>query len=278
MGSAFTWLLEWCAELVGATDGAAGAAGDDARRRRRLLLLLALSSLVAASYFLSEIWGVKGLLPAALFFALAVKATRAVLDARASLWRAAALDLEDPAQRPRAGADPWFSPPTARVLRALAAVIDAARRERYAAALERLPSVDRAALRPDEARLLEAARALLSLGLGDPARAAQQAIVALPTGIDAIDARLGRVVIADAWKSPARLEAIDRAWRQELQGGVASEALERLLSLSRLRFAPHALEALQPVEARALSAEAWSIGEEELAAALESRARSGVYR
>ncbi|WP_437479498.1 hypothetical protein WME75_33705 [Sorangium sp. So ce1014] len=278
MGSAWTWLLERCAEVVGATDGAARSAGGVARRRRRLVLVLLLSLLVAASCFLGELWGAKGLLPAVALFLLAVQASRAVLDARASLWRAAALDLDDPAQRPSECVDPWFSPPTARVLRALAAVVDAARRERYALALERLPSVDRAALRPDEARLLEAARALLSLGLGDPARAAQQAIVALPTGIDAIDARLGRVVLADAWKSPARLEAIDRAWRRELQSGVTSEALERLLSLSRLRFVPHAVEALKPAEARELSAEAWSIGEEELAAALESRARGGVYR
>ncbi|WP_438023682.1 hypothetical protein [Sorangium sp. So ce233] len=275
MGSAWTWLLERCAEIVGATDGAAGSAGG---ARRRLQLFLALSLIVAASFFLRGIWGARGLLPAAALFVLAVQAARAVLDARASVWRAAALDLEDPAQRPSACADPWFSPPTARVLRALAEVIDAARRERYAIALERLPHVDRAALRPDEVRLLDAARALLSLGLGDPARAAQQAIVALPTGIDAIDARLGRVVLADAWRSPARLDAIDRAWRRELRSGVTSEALERLLSLSRLRLVPHAVDALRPAEARELSAEAWSIGEEELAAALESRARGGVYR
>ncbi|WP_437776477.1 hypothetical protein [Sorangium sp. So ce1097] len=275
MGSAWTWLLERCAELVGATDGAAGAAGG-ARRRRQLFL--ALSLIVAASFFLSGIWGARGLLPVAALLALAVLAAHAVHDARASLWRAATLDLDDPAQRPAACADPWFSPPTARVLRALAEVIDAARRERYAVALERLPHVDRVALRPDEVRLLDAARALLSLGLGDPARAAQQAIVALPTGIDAIDARLGRIVLADAWKSPARLDAIDRAWRRELRSGVASEALERLLSLTRLRLVPQALEALKPAEARELSTEAWSIGEEELAAALESRARGGVYR
>ncbi|AUX35743.1 MULTISPECIES: hypothetical protein [Sorangium] len=278
MGSAWTWLLERCAEIVGVTDGAAGPADDAARRRRRRTLVLLLSLLVGASCLLGERWGAKGLLPAVALFLLAVQATRAVLAARASVWRAAALDLEDPAQRPSERADPWFAPPTARVLCALAAVIDAARRERYAIALERLPHVDRAALRPDEVRLLDAARALLSLGLGDPARAAQQAIVALPTGIDAIDARLGRVVLADAWKSPARIEAIERAWRSELQSGVTSEALERLLSLSRLRFAPQALEALKPAEARELSAEAWSIGEEELAAALEARARGGVYR
>ncbi|WP_437924891.1 hypothetical protein WMF37_38585 [Sorangium sp. So ce291] len=277
MGSAWTWLLERCAEVVGATDGAAGSAGG-ARRRRRLQVFLALSLVVTASLLLRGVWGARGLLPAIALFALSVQAARAVLDARAAVWRAAALDLEDPAQRPGERADSWLSPPTARVLRALADVIDAARRERYAIALERLPYVDRAALRPDEVRLLDAARALLSLGLGDPARAAQQAIVALPTGIDAIDARLGRVVLADAWKSPARLEAIDRAWRRELQGGVTSEALERLLSLSRLRLVPHALEALRPADARELSAEAWSIGEEELAAALESRARGGVYR
>ncbi|WP_434042489.1 MULTISPECIES: hypothetical protein [Sorangium] len=275
MGSAWTWLLERCAEVVGAVDGATGSAGG---ARRRLQLYLALSLIVVASFFLRGIWGARGLLPAAALFLLAVQAARAVVDARASVWRAAALDLEDPAQRPRACADPWFSPPTARVLRALADVIDAARRERYAIALDRLPHVDRAALRPDEVRLLDAARALLSLGLGDPARAAQQAIIALPTGIDAIDARLGRVVLADAWRSPSRLDAIDRAWRRELGSGVTSEALERLLSLSRLRLVPHAVDALRPAEARELSAEAWSIGEEELAAALESRARGGVYR
>ncbi|XXX74243.1 hypothetical protein WMF30_42025 [Sorangium sp. So ce134] len=273
MGSAWTWLLETCAEVVGATDGAVGAAAD-ARRRRQLFLW----HFVVATLFLGGLWGPRGLLPAVALFALAVRSARAVRDARASLWRAAALDLEDPAQRPASHEDAWFSPPTARVLRALADVIDAARRERYAIAMERLPLVERDLLRPDEMRLLNAARALLLLGLGDPARAAQQAILALPTGIDAIDARLGRVVLADAWKSPARLEAIDRAWRRELQSGVTSEALERLLSLSRLRFAPHALEALKPADARELSAEAWSIGEEELAAALESRARGGVYR
>ncbi|AUX25253.1 hypothetical protein SOCEGT47_057970 [Sorangium cellulosum] len=278
MGSAWTWLLEWCAEALGATDGPAGCPEAGARRRRRSLFFLALSLLIVASFFLGELWGLKGLLPSVALFLLAVQATRAVLDARAAVWRAAALDLDDPAQRPPEGADPWFAPPTARVLRALAAVIDAARRERYAIALERLTHVERAALRPDEARLLDAARALLSLGLGDPARAAQQAILALPTGIDAIDARLGRVVLADAWRSPARLEAIERAWRRELRGGATSEALSRLLSLSRLRFLPDALEALDAAEARALSAEAWAIGEEELAAALEARARPGIYR
>ncbi|AUX46160.1 hypothetical protein SOCE26_076650 [Sorangium cellulosum] len=277
MGPAWTRLLEWCAEALGATGGSAGAEGG-ARRRRRPLVLLALALIAGASVLLGERWGLKGLLPGVALFLLAVLATRAALDARAAVWRAAALDLEDPAQRPSAEPDPWFAPPTARVLHALAAVIDAVRRERYALALERLPYVERAALRPEEARLLDASRALLSLGLGDPARAAQQAIVALPTGIDDIDARLGRVVLAEAWKDPARIEAIDRAWRRELHAGTTSEALERLLSLSRLRLAPRALETLKPAEARELSTEAWAIGEEELAAALESRARGGVYR
>ncbi|WP_437731539.1 hypothetical protein [Sorangium sp. So ce1335] len=275
MGSAWTWLLERCAELVGATGGATGSAGG---ARRRLQLVLALALIIAASFVLRGLWGGRGLLPLAALLALAVLAAHAVHDARASLWRAATLDLDDPEQPPVASADPWFSPPTARVLRALADVIDAVRRERYAVALERLPHVERVALRPDEVRLLDAARALLSLGLGDTARAAQQAIVALPTGIDALDARLGRVVLADAWGSPARLGAIERAWRRELRSGTTSDTLERLLSLVRLRLVPHALEALRPAEARELSAEAWSIGEEELAAALESRARGGVYR
>lgn len=278
MRSAWTWLLEWCAESLGATDGPADCPETGARKRRRLLFFLVLSLLIVASFFLGEIWGLKGLLPSIALFMLAVQATRAVLDARAAVWRAAALDLDDPAQPPPAGAAPWLAPPTANALRALAVVIDAARRERYAIALERLRDVKRAALRPDEARLLDAARALLSLGLGDPARAAQQAILALPTGIDAIDARLGRVVLADAWRSPARIEAIERAWRSALRGGATSEALSRLLSLSRLRLLPDALEALDPAEARALSAEAWAIGEQELAAALEARARLGIYR
>lgn len=277
MGSIWTRLLEACTEALGATDGPADAVPGGTQRRLRLRIRVA-AGLFAAGAVLYALWGATGLLPCAALLLLAVGAARAVERARAALWRAAALALDDPAQRPGPGPDALVAVPAAKMLTTLAAVIDAVRRERYAVALERLPYVERAALRPDEARLLDAARALISLGLGDPVRAAQQAIVALPTGIDEIDARLGRVVLADAWNNPARLRVIHRAWQKERRGGATSEALERLMSLSQLRFKPGAVEALTRDEARALAADAWAIGEEELAAMLEARARGGVYR
>ncbi|MEP7126537.1 MAG: hypothetical protein ABJE95_36740, partial [Byssovorax sp.] len=141
-----------------------------------------------------------------------------------------------------------------------------------------LPRIDRARLRPDEARLLEAVRALISLGLDDAGTAAERARLAIPTGSDEIDAQLGRAVIADAWQHRDRLRIIQADWENK---GIAPDqdgTLARLHRLTRLRIDERLIEGVGAVEARALSTEARAVGDEDFAADLEARARDRAYR
>ncbi len=217
------------------------------------------------------------LFPGLVFVAAAV-AARTVSVARDALWRAAQLPLDDPRQ-PALPVDPAVTlTPTAVALRGLGAVVDDVRRERYTAASEAMPRVDRALLRPEEIRLLEGSRAMISIGLGDTHTAAQLAVAALPTGSEDIDTRLGRAVISDAWKAPELLRAIEADWRAR---GITPDhegTLGRLHRLTRLRIDERLLDGVGAAEARALSSEARAVGDEDFAADLEARARESAYR
>jgi len=262
-------LLEWCAGSLGG-----------ARPGRRLTFFAAALALALAGLALGLRFGVRlpALLPGAALLALGIAAVQGVTQAREALWRAACLGLADARQRPERSGEIWLLPPTARALWNLAGAIDAMRRGEPARAAELVTRIERARLRPEETRLFDAARALIALSLGDRRRAAQIGAAALPTGVGEIDARLGRVVLAEAWGNPTRLQAIDRAW-QELGLGVAlGTPLGRLASLVRLRVAPEDVEALPTTEARALGDEARALGDDAFAAELEARARARTYR
>jgi hypothetical protein len=115
--------------------------------------------------------------------------------------------------------------------------------------------------------------------LGDTARAAQLAVLALPTGAADVDVPLGRAVLADAWADTRRLCAIDDAWEAAGVRSGGGDTLARLRALLRLRIEPQAVERLRPIEATALSEEARAVGDDDLAAELAARARrSGAYR
>lgn len=226
-------------------------------------------------------WGWRGVVPVVTLAVVAFVVARDVVKARASVESAAQLPLTDPRQVPEetgAREDPLAAPTTV-TLRRLAAAINAARRGRYMEAHELVPRIDRARLRPREIQLLDAVRAMVSIGLGDDHRAAQQAIEVLPTGSDELDACLGRAIIADAWRSPDRLRVIDSAWTEagvDLEG---QGALTRLRRLVRVRVGQRDVDQLATAEARALSDDARAIGDEELAVELDLRARqSRSYR
>ena len=199
-----------------------------------------------------------------------------MLRARRALWSAARLPLSDAAQPPaRDGLD---LPPTARTLYQLAAAVNQARRGAYLEAAHTLERVDRDRLRPEEERLLAAARAMVSLGLGDPHRAAALAARALPTSSEDLDFLLGRMMVADAWSDAARLRRIDEAWASEGIAPGTKEALPRLRAIVRLRIDTSILEGLETWEARALADEARAVGDEALAADLEAKSRRAAYR
>ena len=262
-------VLEWCAEAFGAT------------RRSRWLPFLALTygSIVVSIVFGAR-WGFfEALAPAAIVLIIGPYVAHKVVRARDELWRAACLDLEDPRQMPR----PMrcfrpFLAPTAIAVARLAVAVDQARRGSLKRANEVVSEVERRLLRDDEVRLLEAIRALSTLASGDKRRAAQQAVLALPSGSEAIDADLGRVVVEDAWREPARLAAIDAAWDKEGIGVDHDGALARLRVLVRMRAFGGDVASLGHAEARALVDDARAIGDEDLATELESHARSGTYR
>lgn len=260
-------LLEWCADIFGVTI-----------RSRLGHLFVACAVLLLLGLLLAERWGLLGgLFPAALL-ALGALAARDVARARDAVWRAACLGLEAPRQAPKGGFEERLLAPTSVALYRLAASVNDVRRGNYAEANERLPRIERDLLRLEEVQLLDAVRAMISLGLGDARRAAQQAAGALPTGSAELDVSLGRAVLADAWNLPERLRAIDRAWDR---AGVALEpdgALSRLQKLAKIRLNARLLEQIPGPEARHLSDEARAIGDEELAAELEARSRAGAYR
>lgn len=262
------WALfhEWCANIFGVT-----------RRPRGgyawlLIALFALGLVLAAAY------GWHGLLLVGALFGVAMWAARDVSAARDRMWRTACLDLGDPRQTPESDADEKLFAPTTVALRRLALAVDAARRGDYVAANELIPVIDRDLLRPEELHLLDAVRAMLSLSLGDEQRAAQQAVVALPTGSEDLDTSLGRALVSVAWSNAIRLRAIDDAWSRAGVGTRCEGPLGRLRKLMRVRMDGSAIDVIDPDDARTLSSEARAIGDEDLAVELESRGRFNAYR
>jgi hypothetical protein len=264
-------VLEWCADVFAAT--------SRPKKRRIFATLLGLAILAYVGLPLAVRFGLESLLPVGALVTLGLLAARRVFVAREQVWRAACLGLDDPRQRPDAAGDRAFVAPSAVALAELALAVDDVRRGRFAEASERVPRISRELLRDEELRLLEGVRACVTLGLGDMHRAAQQAIVALPTGSDELDGMLGRALLRDAWSSPVRVDAIDAAWQRS---GVAEGdpgTLPRLRRLIRVRVATEGLDALSPDEARVLAEEAEAVGDGDLSAELAARGRaSRAYR
>lgn len=260
-------LLEWCAGLFGAT----------VRERNAELGAFCLTLFAVGSTLMLR-WGLEGWLVPALLIAFAANAAREVNRAREAVWRAASLPLDDPRQAPFRDHEAQLIATTAHALHRLAAVVDDVRRGRFTAANDALIVITRGLLRAHEARILDATRAMISLGLGDTRTAAQLAVAALPTGSDELDTCLGRVVIADAWNEPARLRVIEATWDRQ---GIAPDqdgVLARLHRLTHLRIDERLLDGVGAAEARALSSEARALGDEDFAADLEARARESAYR
>jgi hypothetical protein len=230
-----------------------------------------LALFVLGLFFMSR-WGPEGWLVPAMLVALSFAAARQVAEARDAMWRAATLPLDARRQRPAPTVGGRLL--TAASLQHLARAVDAVRRGRYAEAEEKVPLVQRDLLRPEEAQLLDAVRAMISMGAGSSERAAQQAAAALPSGSDDLDACLGRTLVASAWSTPARLAAIHDAWER---AGLTTGPLSRLGSLVRIRIEPDRIEALSTPEARDLSDEARAIGDDDLAAELDARSKT-AYR
>jgi hypothetical protein len=228
-----------------------------------------------------EIWGVPGLFAVLALVGFTASTALPVIRAREALWRAASLALDDADQEPRASSE-LFSiiavAPTALTLRLLGNIVNNVRRGAFLEANDALIRVNRALLRPEEARLLAAVRALISLGVGDLRTAAKTAAGALPTGSEELDACLGRAMVTDAWNEPERLRVIHATWEDE---GIAADqdgTLARLHRLTRLRIDARFLDDVGAAEARALSSEARAVGDEDFAADLEARAHDSAYR
>lgn len=254
-------ILEWCAGMFGVTV------------RSRLGQLIAFSLflfLLGLTLFVR--WGLVGWVVPGVIVAFSVAAARQVTAARNEVWRAAGEVLE-PGEMPEERTGRLLAP-TASTLVRLADAVRAVRRGRYAEAAERVPEIERNLLRPEEVHLLDAVRAMVTMGAGASERAAQQAVAALPTGSAELDACLGRTVVMSAWNDPARLDAIQRAWDE---AGVEGGPLSRLRSLVRIRLDAGALDRVETPEARELSDEARAIGDDELAAELDVRSRA-AYR
>lgn len=222
--------------------------------------------------------GPRGLFALALVLVLVASSAIHVLAARKALWRAARADLARPGDALEPRADHGDLAPTALTLHTLAKAVGEARRGKFLDASITLRKVDPTRLRDDEERLFDATRAMVSLGLGERRRAADQAVAALPTTVTDIDAELGRTVIAEAWRDPDRLREIDEVWAA--QGVIAGtrHPLPRLRAIVRLRIDADAREGLESWEAKVLADEARAIGDEALAADLESRGRPTAYR
>ncbi len=248
------------------------------RRVRWLVFAIVIGvSLLFTAVSLAE-GGPRGLFAVALLLALGVSASVQVLRARATLWRAARGKLDDPSQPPPAGRDDHDVAPTTLALVRLARAVNEARRGAFLDASHTLDTVDRGRLRPDEERLFDATRALVALGAGDTARAAQHAAKALPTTSEDIDAHLGRTLVADAWADADRLRALDDGWAAQGVTSGTRRPLPRLRAIVRLRIDTSAIEALEPWEAKELADEARAVGDEALAADLESKIRPAAYR
>lgn len=256
-------LIESCADMFGVSAHSRGG---------RLVVFCA--AIFALGVVLLVRWGPGSLVVPVGLLLLSVLATRQVSAARNELWRAACKPLDDPDQLPER-VDGQILAPSADALLRLAGAVDLVRRGRYADANDLVPQIQRDLLRPEEHQLLDAARAMISIGLGSTGLAAKQAVVALPTGSDDLDTNLGRTLIADAWNDPARLAAIHAAWSR---AGVQHGPLARLASLARLRIDERALDAVDPPSARDLADEARAIGDDTLAAELDAKGRPNAYR
>ncbi|MFO0588925.1 MAG: hypothetical protein U0441_15350 [Polyangiaceae bacterium] len=214
---------------------------------------------------------------AALLLVCAGSALR-ILRTRAALWRTATLPLSDPAQRPKQRSPQSIEMPTDLSLFALAWAVDQVRRGALVETEYALASVERGRLLPAEERLLDATRALVALGKGDGRAAVDLAKECLPSGSEAMDAALGRAIVASAWADPERLASIDHAWGSQGVTADGREPMPRLRAIVRLRFDTSAIEKLTPDEATALADEARAIGDEGLAADLVSHVRQQPYR
>lgn len=264
----WAWILEACGEVLAAT--AHGRSGPPIAAGVAVLVLALL---------LGEAFGLRGLVPLAFLVVAVFVAARDVFAARDALWRAADADLDAPGQAPAGDVDARVTAPSAVALRRLAIAVDRARRGAFVEASDLVPVIDRDLLRPEELRLLDAVRALVSAGLGDDARAAQQAVVALPTGSDPLDAALGRVLLARAWDDPARLRVIEVAWGQAGVRVHAPGALPALRRLARIRLDPDEGHEVAAAEAVALAEHARAVGDDGLALELEQRGRgTSAYR
>lgn len=262
-------LLEWWTEAL--------AGGRPGQRFWYVVTVLALAVLGVSGYVQHHL-GVAAFLPCAALLLLGAASARLLNKGREALWRAACLGLGDRRQRPERPVEAWLLSPSARSLWDLACAVDAVRRGEPARAADLTPRVERARLRPEEARLLDAARAIVALALGDRDRAAHIGLAALPTGSGELDAHLGRLVVASAWRSPARLKAVDRAWHDKGLSAALGTPLGRIASLVRLRVAPEDADALPATDARAVGDEARALGDDAFAAELEARARARAYR
>jgi hypothetical protein len=256
-------ILEWCAEIFGMS----------VRSKLGQLIGYCVALFVLGLLFMSR-WGPEGWLVPALLIALSAAAARQVAVARNEVWRAAAMSLEEPRQLPSRPAAFRVVAPTAASLHDLAQAVDDVRRGRYAEADESVQHVQRALLRQEEIQLLDAVRAMVSVGTGANERAAQQAAGVLPSGSTEIDACLGRTLVANAWNTPGRLVAIQEAWER---AGVTSGPLFRLGTLVRIRIDGGKMDDLSTPEARELSDEARAIGDDELASELDARSKA-AYR
>ena len=257
----WAFLVEWCADVV----------ATPTRSRTRFAVTVGLFFVLSSPPLMR--WGWRGLLPLALLAAVGFVVARDLNEARALVERAALLSLNDPNQRPPELHNVPRLSPTVTALHYLAVAIDAARRGQYREAHDLVPRIERVRLRPWELQLLDATGAIISIGLGDNHRAARQAILALPTGSDDLDASLGRAILAAAWTNPARLRVIELVWHKAGVDLDGRTTLTRLRRLVRIRTGQQDLDQLTSEEARALSEDARALGDEELAADLTLQAR-----
>jgi Arc/MetJ-type ribon-helix-helix transcriptional regulator len=256
-------IIELCARMFGVTVRS---------RLDQLVLFCMVLFVLGVTCFVR--WGPPGLaLPFGLL-ALAVAGARQVAAAREAVWRAACFPLDARRQQPDLYSGRVLAT-TALSLLLLALAVDQVRRGRFADASDVVARIHADLLRPEERQLLEAVRAMISIGLGSSDRAAKQAVRALPTGSEDLDTTLGRTLLADAWDDPDRLHAIQAAWAR---AGVTRGPLAKLAALTRVRIDTSALEHVAAQEARDLADEARAIGDEMLAAELEARGRPTAYR
>lgn len=256
-------ILEWCADMFGAT--------VHSRLGQLVLFVVAVFLL---GLLLAARWGLGSLVVPIGVLALAVLAARQVSRLRDGVWRAACYELDDPGQKPE-DVRRQILAPTSSSLARLAMSVDRVRRASYAEANDIVPLIQRDLLRSEEVQLLDAVRAMISLGLGERGRAASQAAIALPTGSADLDATLGRTLLMDAWGNDARIFAILGAWQR---AGIRHGPLARLSTLMRLRIDTTLLDRIEAPAARELAEEARAIGDDALASELDARSRPNAYR